>query len=119
MQQAQRFTHRIAVGERAKVFAFGMLCATVHRQPRMGITAKENVGIRFIVAQQYVIARLIELDVVMLKQQRFGFGVGNGDIDVLDIADQRFGFAAADLGAEVAGETLLQVFGFAHIDDGA
>ena len=55
----------------------------------------------------------------MLKQQRFGFGVGNGDIDVLDIADQRFGFAAADLGAEVAGETLLQVFGFAHIDDGA
>ena len=55
----------------------------------------------------------------MLKQQRFGFGVGNGDIDVLDIADQRFGFAAADLGAKVAGETLLQVFGFAHIDDGA
>jgi len=55
----------------------------------------------------------------MFKQQRFGFGVGDGDIDVLDIADQRFGFSAADLNAEVTGQTLLQVFGFAYIDDGA
>lgn len=119
MQQSQRFTHRIAVGERAKVFAFGMLCTTVHRQSRMSIAAKKDVGVRFIVAQQHVVARLIELDVVMLKQQRFGFGVGYGDIDVLDITNQRFGFATADLSAEVAGQTLLQVFGFAHIDDGA
>jgi hypothetical protein len=52
-----------------------MFCATVHRQARMGIAAEENKGIGFIIAQQHVVTRLVQLDVVVLKQQRFRLGV--------------------------------------------
>ena len=45
-----------------------MLGPAMHCQARMGIAAEENKRIGFIVAQQNVITRLIQLDVVVLKQ---------------------------------------------------
>jgi hypothetical protein len=49
----------------------------------MGIAAEKNKRVGFIITQQHVVARLVKLDVVVLKQQRFCLGVGDGDINLL------------------------------------
>ncbi|VEA73056.1 Uncharacterised protein [Serratia rubidaea] len=59
LQQRQRFTHGIRVGERAKIFALGVFGAAVNGKPRMGIGAQKDQRIRFIVAQKNIISRLI------------------------------------------------------------
>jgi hypothetical protein len=59
-----------------------MFCTTVHGQARMGIAAQKNKRVGFIITQQDVIARLIELNIVVLKQQRFCLGMRDGDINI-------------------------------------
>jgi hypothetical protein len=44
-----------------------MFGATMHRQTRMGIAAEENKRIGFIIAQQHVVTRLVQLDIVVLS----------------------------------------------------
>ena len=43
---------------------------------------KQNVRVRFIIAEQYIVARLIFLDVIVLQQQGFCFGMGNGGFNM-------------------------------------
>jgi len=47
----------------------------------------------------------------MFQQQRFCFGMGNSYVYLRNIFNQGLCFAAANLLAEVAGETFFQVFG--------
>ncbi|MNH04655.1 hypothetical protein D3C79_639590 [compost metagenome] len=68
LQQRQRFTHGVRIGERAKVFTFGMLGTTVYRQPWVAIGTQKNQRIGFIVAQQNIISGLIQLDIIMFQQ---------------------------------------------------
>ena len=96
-----------------------MFGATMHRQTRMGIATEENKRIRLIVAQQHVVPRLVQLDIVVLKQQRFRLGMGDGHVDLRDQRHQRFRFTRREVAAEVAAEPLFQIFGFANIDDGS
>ena len=50
----------------------------------MGVAAQKNKRVGFIITQQDVIARLVELYIVVLKQQRFCLGVRDGDINILN-----------------------------------
>lgn len=50
----------------------------------MGVAAQKDKRIGFIIAQQDVIARLVQLNIVMLKQQRFCLRVRDGDINIMD-----------------------------------
>jgi hypothetical protein len=61
-----------------------MFCTTVHGEARMGIAAQKNKRVGFIITQQDVIARLVELNIVVLKQQRFCLGMRDGDINILN-----------------------------------
>jgi hypothetical protein len=83
LQQRQR-SHGIAVRERPEIFTLRVFCTAVHRQARMGIAAQKDKRIGFIITQQDVIARLVELYIVVLKQQRFCLGVRDGDINILN-----------------------------------
>ena len=94
-----------------------MLSATMHRQARMGITAQEDKRVGLIIAQQDVVARLIQLDIVVLKQQRFRFRVRHGDINVVDECDQCFGFTRGKIAAEIAGKAFFQIFCLTDIDN--
>ena len=94
-----------------------MLCTAVHRQARVGVAAEENKRIGFVVAQQYVVARLIELDVVMFKQQRFRLRMGDGYVNLLDLRDERFRFTGRKIATEIAGKTLFKVLRFTDIDN--
>lgn len=76
----------------------------------MGITAQEDKRVGLIIAQQDVVARLIQLDIVVLKQQRFRFRVRHGDINVVDECDQCFGFTRGKIAAEIAGKAFFQIF---------
>jgi hypothetical protein len=76
----------------------------------MGIAAKENKGIGFIIAQQHVVTRLVQLDIVVLKQQRFRLGVGDGDVNLRDQCHQRFGFTRSQVAAKIAAERFFRSF---------
>ena len=77
-----------------------------------------NVGIRLVVAEQNVEARLTLLDEIVLEGERF-FVVGDDDVvDVDGLAHQRARFRVLPAAfVEVAGHTAAQVLRFAHIDD--
>ncbi len=117
MQQGQGFPHGVAVRERTEILAFSMLSATVRCQTRVSIAAEKDERIGFVIAQQHVVTRLIQLDVVMLQQQRFGLCVGHSDIDLLDLGDQRLSFAGSKIAAEIAGKSLFEIFRFSDIDN--
>ena len=81
----------------------------------MRIAAKKNKGVGFIIAQQHVVARLIKLNIVMLKQQRFRLGDGN--VNLGNKRHQRFGFTRSQVAAKIAAKPLFQIFCFAYIDN--
>ena len=91
----------------------------MHGNTRMIIGAEENQRIGFIIAQQHVITWLIQLDVVVFEEKRFGFRMSYGDVDLRNIFDQCFRFTAGNLNAKIAGKTLFKVFSFTYIDYGA
>ena len=89
----------------------------VHTRVRLG--GQLNVGIRFVVAQQDVVARLVLLDQVVFKRQRLFFVVDLNDLDVPGFADQRAGLDVSQaIVIEVAANAAAQVFGFTNVDDG-
>ena len=89
----------------------------MHSKSRVSITAKENERIGFVVTQQHVIAWLIKLDVVMLKQERFCLGMGYRHVDMLDERNQSFRFTAGKIAPEVARQAFFQIFGFTNINN--
>lgn len=87
-----------------------MFRPTVHRQSGMGIRAEKDKGIGFVITQQHVVTRLVQLDVVVLEQQRFRFGVRHRHIDLLNERNQRFGFTRSQIAAEIAGKPFFRSF---------
>ena len=53
----------------------------------------------------------------MLQQQRFGFGVSDGNVDIVDLGDKSFRLPAGKLDTKVARKTLFKIFRFAYIDN--
>ena len=47
-----------------------------------------DIGVRLVVAQADVEARLVLLDEVLLRQQRLGFGVHHQRLDLIDRGDE-------------------------------
>lgn len=78
----------------------------------MGIATEKDKRIGFIVPQQHVIARLIELYIIVLKQQGFGFGMRDGDINIMNERDQRFSLTGGKVAAKIAGKAFLRSFAF-------
>jgi hypothetical protein len=78
----------------------------------VSITAQEDKRVGLIIAQQDVIARLIQLNIVVLKQQRFCLGMRNGDINILDECDQRFGLTGGKVAAKILERRFLRSFAF-------
>ena len=77
-----------------------------------------HVGVSFVVAQQDVEARLLLLDEVILKRQRF-FIIGYYDVVNVDgLADQRPGFRVLPAAfVEVGPDARAQVLRLAYVDD--
>ena len=50
----------------------------------MGVAAQKDKRVGFIIPQQDVIARLVELNIVVLKQQRFCLRMRDGNINILN-----------------------------------
>ena len=66
--------------------------------------ADEDVRVGLVVAQQDVVRRAQLLDQGLLKQQRFRFAAGDGDLDIRDAPDQCLGLGIQTGIAEIAGE---------------
>ena len=45
------------------------------------ITGEQDIGVRLVVAQDDIVARLEQLDQIGLKQQRLSLGMGADDLD--------------------------------------
>ncbi|MNM67260.1 hypothetical protein D3C81_787850 [compost metagenome] len=115
LQQAQAFTNGPRAGVRPEVLALLLLRAAMNPQPRERSVREEHIRVGLIVAQQDVIRRPPFLDQRLLKQQRFGLVGGDGGFD-LDNARHQGSRLRRQAGfAKIAGETLLEVFRLADI----
>ena len=77
---------------------------------------QQQVGIGLVVPEEDVVLGTQPFDEVVLQQQGFGLGAGDGGLDVPDARHH-----VADAGRqvrllEVAGNPLLQVPGLAHVE---
>jgi len=90
-----------------------------HVHPRIFLAQRElYIRIRFVVAQQNVVARLLLLDEVVFERQRFFF-IGDDDPFHIDgLADQRpsLGIGGTTF-VEVLADAVAQALGFTHVDD--
>ncbi len=86
---------------------------------RIAIGQRElDVGIRFVVAQQDVEARLALLDEVVFKRERFAFVVDQDVIDIYRLAHQRAGLRVGLRGRQqIRADTRAQVLRLADVDD--
>ena len=71
---------------------------TRHINPRIFLARQLDVGIRFVVAKQNVVARLPLLDQVVLERQRFLLVIDLDKVDVARLVDQRAGFRSPPAG---------------------
>ena len=116
VNKLQAVTHRTGTGKWPQVLSLFAAAATVHHNLRIGIVNRGVYkGVGFVVAQQNIVAGLVRLDQVRLQQQRFTFGVGNGDIDVMNLFNQCAGFNRQPGFSEVTGNAFFKIFGLAHI----
>ncbi|SEH06480.1 Uncharacterised protein [Candidatus Venteria ishoeyi] len=103
-------------GIRPKITPFITFCTAMKTQPGKITRRQINKWIAFIIPQQNIIRRLMTLNQVVFQQQRFGFGVGDGDINTGDARYQGAGFWRLSGGtAKITGEAVFQVFGFTDI----
>lgn len=79
-----------------------------HTYPRIGLG----------VLQQYVVARFILLDQVVLEEQGVGLTVNDGILDVSNLGYENPGLEIqAVFGHEILRDALVQVLGLAYIDN--
>ena len=90
-----------------------------HVHARILLTGELDVRVSLVVAQQDVEARLVALDEIVLKRQRFLVVVDRDVVDVARFGDQRAGLGIGQaLVGEVAAHAGAQVLRLADIDDG-
>ena len=89
--------------------------AAMEAQLRKAFTGQTNVGIALVVAEQYVVARLVRLDEIVFEQQRFALGTSHGGFDARDLADHHGGARMMVGFLEVTRYAFLQVARLAHI----
>ena len=116
LQQAQAFTNRQGAGIGAEVAPPGLLGTTMDAQTRKLTVGEKHVRVRLIVAQQDVVRRPPFLDQGLLEQQCLGLVGGDGGFDLRDTCDQRGRLGCLTGLAKVTGETLLEVFRLADVE---
>src|SRR5471032_172247 len=116
LQDLHRFLDRPRAGERAEILVLLVHRAAVVDHARRIAAGDLQVGIGFIVAEQDVEARAQGLDQVILKDQRFGFAVGDGGFQPRDTLDHHRDARAAEVFLEVAGDAFLQVARLADVE---
>ena len=81
------------------------------------ILSEEDVGERFVVAQDDVVVRLELLDQVRFEQQRFDFGVGGDDLHRRGLGDHGVDALAMACGPGVACDPFLEILRLADVED--
>jgi hypothetical protein len=118
-EQVERAADALGAAVRAEVGAVATvaLAREVHAREVL-IQADRDVGVRLVVAQPDVEARLVLLDERLLGEQRLGLGGDHERLDVVDLVGQR-GRPVQGRVAEVARDALLERLRLADVDDPA
>jgi hypothetical protein len=118
LQQLDAFAHRIGIGVGAERLVALLRRATVISQAWETVPGQEQVGIRLVVAEQDVEARLQSLDQVVFQQQRLGLGARHRGVDVVDAFQHQPDARTLVAFLEIAGDALLQVLRLADVEHG-
>ncbi len=116
LQQAQAFADRAGARIGAEVASRLLLRAPVNTQSWKLTGREEHIGIGLIVPQQDVVRRSPLFDQGLLEQQRLGLVGGDGGFDLSDLGHQGGGLRRLARLAEIAGQTLLEILGFADVE---
>ena len=115
LQDLHRLLHRPGARERPEVLALLVERTAVVGHARHVLAGDLQVGIRFIVAEQDVEARLERLDQVVFEDQRFGLAVRDRGLEPRDALDHHGDARAGQVLLEVARHALLQVARLADV----
>src|SRR5439155_14650724 len=115
LQYRHALAHRPRAGKRSEIAMRLLQLAAMEAQLRKAFTGQTNVGIALVVAEQYVVARLVRLDEIVFEQQRFALGTSHGGFDARDLADHHGGARMMVGFLEVTRYAFLQVARLAHI----
>lgn len=86
--------------------------------PRKGLACHTYPRIGLGVLQQYIVARFILLDQVVLQEQGVSLTVNDGILDVSNLGYENPGLEIqAVFGHEILRDALVQVLGLAYIDN--
>ena len=116
LQQAQALANRQCTGIRAEIAPLGFLRPPVNAEPWKVAVGEKHIRVGFVVAQQDVVRRPPFLDQGLLEQQCLGLVGGDGGFDLRDTCDQRGRLGCLTGLAKVTGETLLEVFRLADVE---
>ena len=115
LHQVQRLAHGGDAGVRAEVAPRHGARAAVERDARPFLASEQHIRIALVVAQQHVVARRQRLDQLVLQQQRFGLGAGDGHVHARHLGQHRLDARRLGRVVEVAGDALAQRAGLAHV----
>ena len=116
--ECQDGMHRLHVGVRPKVFGPVLAHLAGGEDSWESFVFDDNEGVRLVVFQLDVVERLVLLDQAVFEQQRVRLARGDDPVDGGDFAHEQPRFARLPL-HEVTRHPLLQVLGFADVQDGA
>ena len=115
LQDLHRFLDGPGTGERPEILVFLVHRAPVIHHARRIAIGDFQIRIRFIIAEQDVVARLQRLDQVVFQDQRFRLAVRDGRFQARDALDHHGDAGAGQVLLKIAGNALLQVARLAHV----
>src|SRR5471032_639538 len=116
LQNLHRLLDRPRIGEGSEVLVFFIHRAAIVDHARRVAAGDLQVGIRFIVAEQDVEARVLRLDQVVFQDQRLGLAVRDRGLQPRDALDHHGDAWAAEVFLEVVRDALLQVARLADVE---
>jgi hypothetical protein len=117
LQQLHRFLHRPGAREGTEVLVLLVQRAAVIGHARRVSAGDLQVGVRFIVAEQDVVARLERLDQVVFQDQRLGLAVRHRGLEARDLRHHHRDARARQILLEVARHAVLEVARLADVQD--
>ncbi len=118
LQFVQGFADGAGARIRAEIAAFAFPRTAVKPQSRKRVIRRHiYIRVTLVVSQDYVKPRFVPFDQVVFEDQRFGFGIGDRDLDISNQRHHRGGLGIAMRALEVTGDALPEIHGFADVDD--
>ena len=117
---AKHHIKHAGIAEGANIGGIVIASASHFLDARPGfVEVDADKGVLFIVFESDIEARMMVADQGPFEEECFHFSASEHEIKVVNVSDKDFGLVPIDLPMKIAQNSILEIAGLAHIDDGA